>query len=105
VPNLPAQVLKDRSRTVRKESTFTDMAIPGVSDSIVFEQSSTGRDGSGVGQYAGASVGHVLFTVACTTIDYGRHDDTDARWPWSELLALAERQARKIRRIQDEPTN
>jgi hypothetical protein len=103
VSTLPAQILHSHGRTLVRERTLEDERVPGVAHSIVFEQSSTGRDGSGAGHYAGGSEGDVLFVVACTTIHYGRHDEADVRWPWSELLTLAELQADKIRRLKSPP--
>ena len=103
VPLLPAQMLHNHGRTRLRERVFEEESIPGVSPSIVFEQFSTDRDGAGFGQYAGGSAGGALFVVACTTIQFGRHDEPDERWSWPDLLALAELQAEKIRRAQNEP--
>jgi hypothetical protein len=105
VSALPALTLNNHGRTLMSERTFEDRMIPGVSRSKVFEQFSSDREGSGFGQYAGGCQGNILFIVSCTTIQYGRRDEPEERWSWSELVALAQLQADKVRRLQNEPTS
>jgi len=104
VSSLPAQILSSHGRTLRTQ-TMLDWRVPGVEGPLVFEQSSAGKDGSFLGQYAGGLVGNVVFVVACTTTQFGRRDEPTERWPWPELIDVASLQAKKIARIQNELTH
>jgi hypothetical protein len=96
VPILRNRILNNPGRSVVKETVFDDRRIIGASRSTIFEQSSSGRGGIGLGRYAGGSVGNVAFMVACTVVGNGSPIDI---WPWSDVMDLAELQANKIQLI------
>jgi hypothetical protein len=88
MPNRKAQV------TVTEEREIEDQHVPGVTNSWVYEQMTTGLpNGRGATRYVAGNVDRILFVVTCSGY-------LDA-WPWAEVTSIAASQAVKVRRAVD----
>jgi len=91
VPNVrDGFVINERSELrLREERLIDDQKIPGVSNSLVLEQLTIGRNGPGIARYAAGNVDRIVFVISC----FG---DGDC-WSWNEVMDVASKQAEKIR--------
>jgi hypothetical protein len=71
------------------ESVVDDQVLPGVTDTWMFEKSTTSPGGDSLARYVGGTVGRILF-LTC----FARSDEM---WPWADVIALARLQAERIR--------
>lgn len=88
LPHLPGRMNRNSERAFAESKIIGDLRVADVAHSIVFEESSTGLAGPGVGKYVCGNVNHIVFVVGCAMLG--------DEWPWSDVIVLAELQARKV---------
>jgi hypothetical protein len=62
-----------------------------VSDTWVYEKSTTDAAGTSLSRYVGGTIDCILFLTCCS----GR----EAFWPWPDVMDVAERQAERVRGV------
>ena len=77
--------------TVVSERRVDDQHLAGISETWVYEKSTTGAAGASLSRYVGGTIDCVLFLTCCS----GREE----YWPWPDVIATAERQAERVREI------
>jgi hypothetical protein len=91
LPTLPAHFVRTKI-AVTAEQRLEPHEIPEVAAyPFVYEQSTQGRRGPGVGRYVAGTVGPILFIVAFSAV-------TTADVPWTDVASVAASQAAKISR-------
>lgn len=77
--------------TVVSERRVDDEHLPGVSDTWVYEKSTTDTTGASLSRYVGGAIDCVLFLTCCS----GR----EAFWSWPDVRDVAERQGERVREV------
>lgn len=90
-------VASQPDETVVDGHVVTDRAVPGVTQTWLYEKASTGPGGDVVSRYVAGVVGSAL-VIACFVGDR-------ERWSWDEVIALATAQTARARRALDADRN
>jgi len=91
IPTLPDRMIRNPRLSVIERTMIDNFVIRGVSAPLIFEESTTGPEGPGIGRNIAGNVDHVVFMIS--SFKFGE------AWPWDEVTSVAESQANKVRNV------